>query len=745
MNRILKRIITLFLVAVIAISCPLDVFAAVASNEYISEVKIAYGKTANDAKKWLTNNGYTPVDADLNEEADSIADSARAVCIGYKTTKNPDEAITDLKTMNMKGNYSFEAYELVLEEQAKEIEIFVSQLTASLDEYRENYQKGLYKAKAAHDLLDKISDDDTGKTMGELLLNKTVQELGDDEYDKLTEEEKSNHADMVKILMQGNSQATLAIEQYLCIASDTSEDSFVERLSDMGSYDDFETSYSSLHNIKDGASLEKALASDYDDTAIILAAKLETFKNALGVYTNSEMFEETDEDAIIKYFKDNGKDGDYIAFCNTRNLYLALSDTEYEDGNLYAFLTSEDYDFINEDRYMLYPLAASLSDGQAACLQYVSLSQLFDNGIMDNDAWKLNFDKIKAEIIDKAKTVSAYAGINRQVFEGGVALTNEAKNLRDSSTDNYMSNWLSDSASTTTILSLTGFAVSAIATIGCKVAASMIKNKMNTLVSENITKWVCVDSACKYKVAKIASDEVEEITKQFMDGTFSEDCSLFMKNEVCNTNTMTPLANSYKLLNRIGNVICVIMVIFSVISLISAWKDIQKYYHTEKTPIPVYMVDESTDADGKNTYTYYSAVTCNRKESGFSDEKSEILKDFGDLNGDIGKEWLALYSTKDTTAGKPIKAEFLCKKGNNSAGSNVPLTMFGEKNAVNIVDEKYTYNDEFNGIYLFYSVGNVYTSSVITPGNIAIIAGCAVAVAAIVTLVIIKKKKTKKS
>lgn len=740
------RIITAFiLVALMALLCPMQAFAASVSAEYISEVKIAYGKTLDDAKKWLTDQGYEVVDADLNEKADSVLSSAMAVCLGYKTTKNADEAITDLKVMNMKGNYSFEAYEMILKEQAEQIGIFVSQLAASLSEYRVNYSKGLYKAIAAHDLLDKIKDDDTGKTMGELLLNKTVQEMGDDAYNALPDAEKANHADMVKILMQGNSQVTLNIEQYLCIASDTADNSFVDRLADIGSYDDFETNYAKEHNIIDGDALEKALAAEYDDTAILLADGIEAFKGFLAEYTDSEMAEETDENTVTVYYDKNFKDGDYLRFCNARNLYLSLSSVNYENGTLYDFFTDEDYDLDNEDRYMLYPLVASLSDGQRACAQYITLSQLFDNGIMDNEGWKTNYDRIKTDIIDVSPVVSVYSGINRELFEGGVALTNAAKQLNDSSTDSFADNYILDSITAPTYLFLAGFAVTAIATIACRATANVLKTQLKDIVAQNFKKAIDIPNGVfggNY-FNRLNSADVTRVTEEMLDGTFSGRAYLTDSFSISNSLKIT---KQVRLLNCIGNVLCIIMIVISVLTIASTWRDLYNYYHTDKTPIPKYMVDETTDESGNNTYTYYSAVTCNRVEGNFVNDKNKILENYGDLNGDVGKEWLALYCTKDESAGNPIKPEFLCQKGSNTAGNKTPLTMFGDKNALNLVDEKYAYNDSFKGIYLFYSVGSpAVTSSVISTGTIAIIVAAAAAVIAVIAALAIRKKKAKKA
>ena len=93
---------------------PMQVMAAAqdaAPTEYISEVRIGVGKNMFDASNSLE--GYTILKngekaVDLNENAGGGFGSKgdRVVLIGYKTTTDRKEAITDLALMNMKGGYS---------------------------------------------------------------------------------------------------------------------------------------------------------------------------------------------------------------------------------------------------------------------------------------------------------------------------------------------------------------------------------------------------------------------------------------------------------------------------------------------------------------------------------------------------------------------------------------------------------------------------------------------------------------
>ena len=110
--------------AVMIMLPPMQVMAAetepVTATEYISEVRIGVGKTMEEAEKSLE--GYTILkngdnNADLNEKAGGGMGSQgeRVVLLGYKTTTDKSDAITDLAVMNMKGGYDVKEYEALFD------------------------------------------------------------------------------------------------------------------------------------------------------------------------------------------------------------------------------------------------------------------------------------------------------------------------------------------------------------------------------------------------------------------------------------------------------------------------------------------------------------------------------------------------------------------------------------------------------------------------------------------------------
>ncbi|MBR2402676.1 MAG: hypothetical protein IKB01_07910, partial [Lachnospiraceae bacterium] len=102
--KCLRKITSLILVAVTLFIHPLQVLAA-NNSKYIKEVRVSYGETEEEAKSWLKQNGYTVLEQNLN-----AGTGKNCVYLGYKTTTNVKEAITDISIMDMKGGYSFGAY-----------------------------------------------------------------------------------------------------------------------------------------------------------------------------------------------------------------------------------------------------------------------------------------------------------------------------------------------------------------------------------------------------------------------------------------------------------------------------------------------------------------------------------------------------------------------------------------------------------------------------------------------------------
>ena len=155
-KKFLTAITSVVLCMTMLILSPIQIVASAAGNEqnkYISEVKVGMGETSEQASKELLAEGYTILKddsgnyADLNKDAGSKSTlkegpRQKIVYLGYKTTADASDAITDLAVMNMNGGYSFEDYEkMVNEHMDTRIKPFVDRFIATLTEYRENLKK----------------------------------------------------------------------------------------------------------------------------------------------------------------------------------------------------------------------------------------------------------------------------------------------------------------------------------------------------------------------------------------------------------------------------------------------------------------------------------------------------------------------------------------------------------------------------------------------------------------------------
>lgn len=95
--------------------------AAAGKDPYVGEVFIAYGDTEDEAKQWLRDNGWEPVNGDFNAGKTSNANKDVAAVMGIKRTSDPNNAVTDMAVMQMSGGYAFDDYEKLVKEKNRRL------------------------------------------------------------------------------------------------------------------------------------------------------------------------------------------------------------------------------------------------------------------------------------------------------------------------------------------------------------------------------------------------------------------------------------------------------------------------------------------------------------------------------------------------------------------------------------------------------------------------------------------------
>ena len=722
LKKLFRGAVSAFLAVAIAVTTCTSAMAASSKATYIKDVIISYGSTEDEAKNWLTENGYEILDYNLNEGADDLISSKRAVYLGYTTTEDAEEAVTDMKLMNMKGGYSVQDYQMLLEEQKTNIRSFLDDFIIAINEYRTNYANGQQRAVVAHEMLNLLYDDDTQQYMGDLLLNKIKEEYTDEEWSALSEDAQSKIGDMTTILMQSNANAVLAIQQLIAMATDDGDSTWVERYESAKTYDEM------LNDLmeSDGLTIndaENQLAAEYDEDAKTIAGTFEGYRTFLSTYTDADISFASSQEEVDAYVAAN-EDFDYTNWFTAGTQYELLATLTNDDVSLLDLITDSDYDVEGEGRYLLYPLVSVLTEGQRSCIDLMSMYSIVALGINNDAAVKQGMDEFDFSALEEKKC-SIYDGVDRTIFSDEVAMTNEALRLQASSGKNAVEG-TSTISNTTWIL----YGVSAAAVV-FTVAAWQLIPKLAQLKTQLLSKWK--------ELSAVANRSIR--TSNYNQAAGNANRALAQLSR----------AKAFAKCVQYASVALVaISLALAAVSIWSTYQDLKAYYNAEFTPIPLHMVDEGLDEYDAKIYTYYDAVTCNREEVGMVTDSNRLLKNYGDLNGDVGRQWVALYTTKDKNAGNPL-TELKVQYEDSSLPDETytALSMFGESSAQNLTNKTsgYTYADGKSGIYLFYKTdANAFAGSVFSSNSqvlVSVTAAVVVGAAAFFVGMGVEKKRLK--
>ncbi len=769
---------------------PTQVIASAAGNEqkYISEVKIGMGETSDQASKELLADGYTILKddsgnyADLNKDAGSKSSlkkgpNQKIVYLGYKTTSDANDAITDLAVMNMRGGYSFEDYEkLVQTHMDTQIKPFVDRFITTLNEYRENLKKpqdsaNYKRANYYKTLLNKLTDDDTGdKPLGDLLVNQTKYEMGDEAYNKLTDAEKKNHCDILTLLMQGNGQAVMLVETQLTKASDSSQSTWIDRFKEISLErltEKIKKDNPNMTPSEINAKLDKL----YNDDAKRILDKWDTFNEILINYDTA--FKKANEVVESNVSKNNAvkldeslsdqelKDAASTTLTIQEEMVKGgmaaedifahdyLEKTDYGDGTMLEFFERDKSEFDDSENIReLYPIVESLTGGQLAGLDFLSIKDMILMAATDENGYQ-------AVDMKDLKSASIYQDVNREIYDkGGVALTDAA--LRAKAT--------AHEATPTLQLSTLGVVLwSCTAASGLAAAATAI----GSIVKPKALKL--------FDELALELKRVDKLINHCLDNNKPISTGLFVRlkqvqKEIHKLDARSNLEEVSKAFAKRSNICKYLTAGFTVLGAVMAGvsiyvtiKEMMDYYKVDFVPIPKYIVDKAdiTAVNQKgetvmiqNQTAYYKAVLCNRTAGNSSVEKKnyEVLKDRNDLNGDVGTQWLSLYSVKYEN-GMPILADSLkVKMGNGDMpdGYTTGIHRFGEKNAFNLTSRLYCYNDPNNGTYVYFkndtsTVKDLSTTgSAFSGGSLAIGAVAGLLGGAALTLVLLVSTKKRK-
>ena len=657
---------------------------------YIGEVRLAVDKDADKAKQILESEGYEVIDQDLNEKAGSWWNKQgdQAVYMGIKRTDDESKAIKDMKTMNMCGKYSYSDLSNWVKENRETAKEKCEPLRIVIKEFKENINNGDRIAKDSLEALNHIKETDSGKGVGDYILD--CDEEG-----------------MVKVLVEGNGDLVASILELLYKGCESKKDTWLERLSVTTKKSITKEYAKELYGKEtvigsEKAEVEKRMQAAYDGTAKKILEKWDTIrdllvKNDVETEFTKEEQELIDEDKILEFYFEAM---DTSSKVEKSVLTEALSKIPYNGKSLLQFF-SLDKKVFEKDITRLYPMAAALTEGQSRMVEYTSLSDFVQTALTRIETRKNK--STDNEKIDPEKTLMdcpLYAGVDRAMFKEGAAMTSRA--TRDFSHADRGITGLQYAFYT--CLGITIFATGITLWQYKKAWAADDLASIYCERYNNVTEELFGDKYLK-EVFKMDEAKLNEILDEssFVDEYEITDASLLEEKEnqyEAGEALSKEKANTSFTRARIMLAISVIMAIVTTTLYIINKRE---SHNRQQLAIPTVIVDK----DVESTVTGYVAYSCVLWNKDRNDDSGRDNR--GDLNGDAGDQWLALYTTTDKAMGTPILADSIVAKTGKAGGKNVPsgdgyepLSMFGNESVQNLVDEQYSYNDSVNGIYVWY-------------------------------------------
>ena len=607
---------------------------------YLSDLKMAEAATADEAKKLLTDEGFTILDKNLNPGG------AKAVYLGYKKSTNVDDAITDVRVMNMNGGFNISDYDSIIDEALQTYKKDVDNIRIAAKEFAENYKAGKKEAVNAYRQLNYyyVEHKDGKKTyMGDYMLNFPA-----------------DNKDFADILLKGNTNILDNIRILLSMGVADGGD-LIERIkaatADESVYDNHE----------------------YFDNAKEMAGKIQQLKKMLDearneideINADTEMTEEEKKLALVmpEYIMTLVLSFDVVLKS------IPCGDTNYSE----YFETTTDVDY-----NLLYPFVDAMTEGQRAMATAGQIhSVLVYNAVEMSDE---ELESELAELEENLEPMSVYFGTDMTLLEGAVAVTSDALREEAATGNQWFACFTGTMAGDIAISSLFGAGGVALAGVSIRFLIKQYNISQTVMTAADAGRLQGLDNAMRfvnqdyYNFSKLTTQE------------FNTRVAAIQKsmNEI---NSKYTVSTSTVVLSSIGLVVGLAMIAFSVYSIVQ----IVDKYNPKYTKIPSNMVDTVSTTNG-NRYINYKVVNALYKDGDKTAEKP------GDTNGYGGNQWNAIYYTKSYEAGKCMTSTGYFIDSAENFGKYTPVAAFGVKNCYDL--NSFNRNDSTEKIFIAFGNSN---------------------------------------
>ena len=645
-NKAYKRIIAafcIFLAMCMGLIMPLQVYAASTDVTYLSDIKLYCADNAEDAKKGLEGEGYTFQSGNLNAGTERDTE----VYLGYKTTTNPDMAITDIRMLGMESGFQLYDYNQMVEYLKNEKSGAAYTMVEASKEFTQNYEKNSPKAISAYKGLNYFYVDEAEMKLGDYII---AGKANLDFYMSMVL--KSSAGTLNAVLTLLNAGVAPYENSYDEQEGEVVSENWAEQLPES-------TVYYMLDNNPTADEL-KDMKKQYNDNARETFKQIQTFvmeyENSLARNPdgNADTSIKTAEQAVENADDVSREDADvvYVKAFDKLNEYSFTEDMTVGEWILdLGHQTSDEVDLTE-----LYPLVDVMSDAQNDIIGDTGFLSAVSN-LGENEkasSFEGSLSQLEEEIdnFNKSDAISVWDNADDDIQSSKIAFTSEA--VRRQSANNLI-----------------------------------IKHDETDTFAERfelIMKWVGFSIGMLSIAVFVSAKIITAIATAATSAVLSE--------------TMASLISVVGVIGAVGMwagvvaavVTVLVMIALAIVSLLDDDDDPEEYIE-----LPGYIIDAQTGADGKTTTVRYKTVMSNKEKDG---------KYYGDLNGWEETRWNTLGYTRDKAAGSPIRMDedntiFKIVQGDsNTPNGYAPLRPFGERSAGNC--NTYCKNDNNGGVYVFY-------------------------------------------
>ena len=597
------------------------------SERYIRDIKLIYADSVDEAKTQLPAD-YRLLENNLNEGTGELG-----VYVCYSTTKDPEEAITDIKVMHESGGFQRTDFKASLNDAIDGVYSLAQEMTTAVNEFIQNYNNGVPAAVYAKEALNYFQYD-ANTLLGDFMLS------GTGTYQDYGRMILMCHEDILNPIL---SLLALGVQQ-------KAGENWIDRLANVDP-----TTYSSAQDAKyrDRATKLRPILQQFNDIYCYVMGYYDT------TYTYDDLTDENDKELFLRMAENK----DIFTMLRTilRSYTVGIRNTDE-----YGAWTAEDMFTIGLNNtmnlYESYALLECLTPGQEIMLRLTGPYN-FIIGSQNTDEVLAEARKAIVENLDTNEKIPIWDGVNLDIFEQEVGLTNEAQ--RSIAAGKQYDIFAKD-----------------VDTLAQKYRdiASVVSSSF-TIASGAILVTKCA--------MVIAPKFFSFISCYSIAGAISSFASAAI------VSTIMAITGA---IFTVASIVCSIFITFFLEDIIT-WMLTEEY---DRTSIPKYMVDEAINKEGISTYAYYQRVDNVRTDEqlGLDTEDNESGSD---INVNEGYRWMALYTSNKSSLGNPIKEGFLVATDSGVEKEGyVPLAMFGKTVAENLNGYADKVSSKYPALYLHY-------------------------------------------